>query len=77
MTLLTLISKLNEDDFSLHNIAVNWTWQLIGVEMSKASWGGNLVFEDTGECLGNFQISEQKILISSWGGSKPPGLLPR
>ena len=47
MTLLT-ISNLYAEDFSLHDIAVNRTWQLVGTKMTKAAWGGDLVFEDPG-----------------------------
>ena len=47
MTLLTL-SNLYAEDFSLHKVAVNRTWQLVGTEMTEASWGGNSVFEDPG-----------------------------
>ena len=47
MTLVTL-SNLNAEDFSFHNIAINRTWQLVGTEMTEASWGKNLVFEDPG-----------------------------
>ena len=48
MTLLTL-SNVYAEDFSLHNIVVNQTWRLVETEMTEASWGGNLVFEDPGE----------------------------
>ena len=41
-------STLYAEDFSLHNIVVNRTWQLVGTEMTEVSWGGNLVFEDPG-----------------------------
>ena len=47
MTLLTS-SNLYAEEFSLNDIAVNPTWQLVGTETTKVSWGGNLVFEDPG-----------------------------
>ena len=43
MTLVTL-SNLNAEDFSFHNIAINRTWQLVGTEMTEASWGKELSF---------------------------------
>ena len=45
---MTLLALAYADDFSLHDIVVNLTWQLVGTEMTKASWGGDLVFEDPG-----------------------------
>ena len=47
MTLLTL-TNLYAEDFSSHNIVGNGPWQLVGTEMTKASWGGDLVFEEGG-----------------------------
>ena len=47
MTLLTF-SNLYAEEFSLNDIAVNPTWQLVGTEMKEVSWEGNLVFEDPG-----------------------------
>ena len=38
--------NLYAEEFSLDKIAINLSWQLVGTEMKKASWGGNLVFED-------------------------------
>ena len=39
MTPITF-SNLYAEEFSLHNIAISPTWQLLGIEMRKASWGG-------------------------------------
>ena len=46
MTLLTL-SSLYAEEFWLDDIAVNPTWQLVGVEMTKASWGEGTQFSKT------------------------------
>ena len=65
MTLLTF-SNIYAEEFLLHNVAVNPTWQLVKTEMKKATWGGDLVFEDPGgELRGdpNFHLQE--------GGTNP------
>ena len=41
MTLFNL-----KEDFSLQKEAFNQPWQLLGTEMTKATWGGNPVLED-------------------------------
>ena len=46
MTLLTLCNLY--ELLTSRDIAVNRTWQLVGTEMTKASWGVDLVFEDPG-----------------------------
>ena len=54
-------------DFSSHEIAIDWPWQLVWTEMTKASWGGNLVFEEPGEKIeGGIQI------FTYWQGEPTP-----
>ena len=57
MTLLTF-SNLYAEEFSLNDIAVNLTCQLVGTEMIESIEGGNLVFEDPGvrKLRGGIQI---------------------
>ena len=58
--ILVTFSFFYVEGFSLHNMAVNRPWQLVGTELTKASLGGNLVFEDPGggrKLRGEFKFS--------------------
>ena len=70
MTLL-IFSNFYAEEFSLNDIAVNLALQLVGSEMKKVSWGGNLIFEEPGgEIEGGIQI-----LTHRQGGTNPSSLV--